>query len=60
MGVTLNRVVWVGLKGAFAWTLEGDVYLAYYPVAQWQRIRLPMQEMQETWVQCLGLEEPLE
>ena len=30
------------------------------PVAQWKRIRLPMQEMQETWVRSLGQEEPLE
>ena len=29
-------------------------------VAQWQRIRLPVQERQETWVQSLGREDPLE
>ena len=29
-------------------------------VAQWQRICLPMQEMQETQVQSLGQEDPLE
>ena len=29
-------------------------------VAQWLRISLPMQEMQETWVQCLGREDLLE
>ena len=29
-------------------------------VAQWQRIRLPMQETQETWVRSLGWEDPLE
>ena len=27
-------------------------------VAQWQRIHLPMQEMQEMWVQSLGGEDP--
>ena len=29
-------------------------------MAQWQRIRLPVQEIQETWVQSLGQEDPLE
>ena len=29
-------------------------------VAQWLRIQLPMQEMQETWVRSLGGEDPLE
>ena len=29
-------------------------------VAQWQRIRLPMQETQESWVWSLGLEDSLE
>ena len=29
-------------------------------VAQWQRIRLPMQETQEMWVWSLGQEDPLE
>ena len=29
-------------------------------VAQWKRICLPMQKMQETWVQSLGWEDPLE
>ena len=29
-------------------------------VAQWYRICLPMQETQETWVQTLGWEDPLE
>ena len=29
-------------------------------VAQWQRIRLPMQEMQEMRIPSLGQEEPLE
>ena len=29
-------------------------------VAQWQRTHLPMQEMQETRVGSLGLEDPLE
>ena len=29
-------------------------------MAQWGRIRLPMQEVQETWVQSLGWEDPLE
>ena len=29
-------------------------------VAQWYRIHLPMQEMQETQVQSLGQEDPLE
>ena len=29
-------------------------------VAQWSRIHLPMQEMQETWVPSLGREDPLE
>ena len=28
--------------------------------SRWQRIYLPMLEMQETWVQSLGQEEPLE
>ena len=28
-------------------------------VAQWQRIRLPVQKMQETWVRSLGWEDPL-
>ena len=27
---------------------------------QWSRIRLPMPEMQEMWVQSLGREDPLE
>ena len=31
-----------------------------FQVAQWWRIFLPMQEMQETWVQSLGQEDPLE
>ena len=30
------------------------------PLAQWQRICLPMQEMQKTWVWSLGQEDPLE
>ena len=29
-------------------------------MAQWQRISLPVQEMQETWIQFLGWEDPLE
>ena len=29
-------------------------------MAQWQGIRLPMQETQETWVQFLGQAGPLE
>ena len=29
-------------------------------MAQWQRIYLPMEETQETWVQSLGREDPLE
>ena len=29
-------------------------------MAQWLRIQLPMQEMQETWVRSLGGEDPLE
>ena len=29
-------------------------------MAQWERIHLPMQEMQETQVQSLGREDPLE
>ena len=29
-------------------------------VAQWLRIHLPMQELQETWVRSLGGEDPLE
>jgi len=29
-------------------------------MAQWQRIHLPMQKMQETWVLFLGQENPLE
>ena len=29
-------------------------------MAQWYRIHLLMQETQETWVQSLGLEDPLE
>ena len=29
-------------------------------VAQWQRIHLPVQETQETWVHSQGLEDPLE
>ena len=29
-------------------------------VAQWKRIRLPMQETQETWAQSPGREDPLE
>ena len=33
--------------------------LAYYHVAQWSRICLPMQEMQETRVRSLGWEDPL-
>ena len=35
-------------------------YLWASLVAQWQRIHLPMQGMQETWVQSLGWEDPLE
>ena len=27
---------------------------------QWKRIHLPVQDMQETWVQSLGWEDPLE
>ena len=29
-------------------------------MAQWERIHLPKQEMQETWVRSLGQEDPLE
>ena len=29
-------------------------------MVQWLRIRLPTQEMQETWVRSLGREDPLE
>ena len=29
-------------------------------MVQWQRILLPMPETQETWVQSLGQEDPLE
>ena len=29
-------------------------------VAQWQKIRLPMQKTQEMWVRSLGREDPLE
>ena len=29
-------------------------------VAQWQRIHLPVQDMQETWVHSLGWEDALE
>ena len=29
-------------------------------MAQWSRTHLPMQETQETWVQSLGGEDPLE
>ena len=29
-------------------------------MVQWQRICLPTQEIQETWVQSLGLEDPME
>ena len=29
-------------------------------VGQWETTRLPMQEMQEKWVQFLGQEDPLE
>ena len=39
-------------------TLSPDVPASQ--VAQWQRIRLPVQERQETWVQSLGREDPLE
>ena len=31
-----------------------------FPVVQWSRTRLPMQEMHETWVQSLSQEDPLE
>ena len=30
------------------------------PMSQWQRICLPIQETQDTWVQSLGWEDPLE
>ena len=36
------------------------VYLGRCSVAQWQRIRLPMQETQETYIQSLGQEDLLE
>ena len=29
-------------------------------MSQWQRICLPIQETQDTWVQSLGWEDPLE
>ena len=35
-------------------------FLGASQVAQWSSICLPMQEMQETWVQSLGREDPLE
>ena len=31
-----------------------------FQVAQWQRIHLPMQETEESWVQSLDWEDPLE
>ena len=37
--------------GRFGWSFQ---------VSQWQRIYLPMQEVQETWVPFLGQEGPLE
>ena len=40
------------------------MYLLYLSLvnvpSRWQRIYLPVLEMQETWVQSLGQEEPLE
>ena len=43
------------------WNNGGEVeYQGASPVAQWQRICLPMQEMQETQVQSLGEDDPLE
>ena len=37
-----------------------SVLLQVSQVAQWERTHLPMQETQETCVQSLGLEDPLE
>ena len=34
--------------------------LGAFPVAHWNRIHLPVQETQETWVRSLGREDPLE
>ena len=31
-----------------------------FPVAQWSRILLPVQETQEMWVRSLGWKDPLE
>ena len=38
----------------------GQVTAVDSQVAQWQRIFLPMHKTQETWVQSLGREDPLE
>ena len=48
----------------FLWAFNGFIYLLYLSLgnvpSRWQRIYLPMLEMQEMRVQSLGLEEPLE
>ena len=36
------------------------ISLGAYQVAQWERILPPVLEMQETWVQSMGREDPLE
>ena len=40
--------------------IKGCIFLLAYPVAQWYRICLPMQEMKETQVPSLGQEDPLD
>ena len=39
--------------------VEGDVTQRAFPVAQWERIHLPMQEAQEIQAQSLGQENTL-
>ena len=47
-------------KGKIFYFSTLSVILHASQVAQWQRLHLSMQGMQETWVQSLGWKDPLE
>ena len=67
-----GQVVWYPISfrifHSLLWpTSRGKVFLSWVPLSvgtsqgdQWQRICMPVQEIQETWVWSLGREGPLE
>ena len=54
-----SQLKWEG-SGSKWVRLIPPVVLLILQVTQWSRIRLPMQEMRETWVRSLGRDDPLE